>query len=138
MKKTMSVLLLSIGLLFTACSTRQVERSMTTYVKDLVQPDVFSVLPQSGQEMLVYQNSAEIEGEYFELASVEIQKISDEDSSERMIEKLVEETKGLGGNGVLLIEKTSSKDGNLITQQMKAIAVFTLDRMPYTEPIVSL
>ncbi len=137
-KSKMSVLLLSIGLLASACTHSAADRTMTIYVKTLVQPDVFSVLPTSDQEVLYYKNANEIEGEYLELASVDIQNINEDYSSEMWIEKLKEESKEIGGNGVLLIKKISDTEDGLETYKIKAMAVYALDRMPKAAHLASL
>jgi recombinational DNA repair protein RecR len=136
-KSKMSVILLSIGLLASACTFSEGNRAMTVSVKKLVEPDLFGVLSNANQEILFYKNSKEIEGEYLVLASVEIQNVSDDESSEIWIEKLKQESKEVGGNGVLFIKEDES-EGDLATHKIKAMVVYALDRMPKPAHLASL
>ena len=138
MKKVNAVLILIIiGMMTAACSTT-VNKSTTTHVKDLVQSDVFGVLPESGQEIKVYNNPEEIEGEYLELATVKIQETAQENSTEGMIEMLKSETKNLGGNGVILVERKVDNKGSTVTKELKAIAVYALAKIPSENQLVLL
>ncbi|MEQ8524287.1 hypothetical protein [Gracilimonas sp.] len=138
MKKINAVLILVIiGMMTAACST-SVNKSTTTHVKDLVQSDVFGVLPEAGQEIVVYNNPEEIEGEYLELATVNIQETAQKSSTENMMEMLKKEAKNLGGNGVILVESKTNEKGSAVTKEVKAIAVFALDKMPAKNQFVLL
>ncbi|HBX66068.1 MAG: hypothetical protein CL670_01055 [Balneola sp.] len=129
--------LLIIGVITSACSS-STHQSTNTHIKDLVQSDVFGVLPETEMDIMVYNNSSEIEGEYFELATVEIKETGDDSSSEEVIEMLKKEAKDLGGNGVLLLEQKENENGKAITKEIKAIAVYALDRVHVGTQIVSL
>jgi hypothetical protein len=139
MNKVNAVLILVIiGMMTAACST-SVTRSTTTHVKDLVQSDVFEVLPAHGQEIIVYNSPDEVEGEYLELATVQIQETAEESSSENMIEMLKIEAKNLGGNAVILVENKTDGASRMVTKEVKAIAVYALDKIPSeTNPLVLL
>jgi hypothetical protein len=139
MNKLKTVLVLvGIGMMMTACGNSSVNESTTTHVKDLVQSDVFGVLPDGEIEMLVYNNSEEIEGEYLELATVEIQSTKQTNSFDEVVEMLKKEAKTLGGNGILLIEQNNQEDAQAVTQEVKAIAIYALDRVPTEKQLVSL
>jgi|GEM_PF-1549775 hypothetical protein len=135
LKVVLSVLI--IGVIISACSS-PTHQSTNTHIKDLVQSDVFGVLPETEMDILVYNNSSEIEGEYFELATVEIKETSVGNSIEEVIEMLKKEAKELGGNGILLLEQTENENGTAITKEVKAIAVFALDRVHVGTQLVSL
>ncbi|HBQ60026.1 MAG TPA: hypothetical protein DD671_10495, partial [Balneolaceae bacterium] len=60
---------IAVGMLLSAC-VKTTNHSEVTHVRDLVQSDVFTILPDNGSEMAVYQDTGEIEGEYFELATL--------------------------------------------------------------------
>lgn len=138
MKKVNAVLILVIiGMMTAACGT-SVSKSTTTHVKDLVQSDVFGVLPEAGQEIIVYNSPEEIEGEYLELATVKIKEIARENSTQDMMEMLKKEAMDLGGNGVLLIESKTDEKGSTITKEVKAIAVYALDKIPAENQVVML
>lgn len=139
MNKVKAVLiLLVIGMMTTACSTT-VNKTTTTHVKDLVQSDVFGVLPESNQEIMIYNNPEEIGGEYLELATVKIQETARENSTQQqMMEMLKKEAKELGGNGLILIESSSNEKGSTITKEVKAIAVYALDKIPAESQLVLL
>ena len=137
--KTMKVItaVLLGGALLTACNNPAIQ-STTTHVKDLVESDVFEVLPQHSLEVLVYNNVKEIEGEYLTLASVDIKEISNDWSEETLLDNLKMETKEMGGNGILILKKTSLEEGEMITKEWTAIAVYALDRIPLSDQYVSL
>lgn len=139
MRKVNAVLILVIiGMMTAACST-SITKSTTTHVKDLVQSDVFGVLPTHSQEIIVYNSPDEVEGEYLELATVQIQETAGESSTESMIEMLKIEAKNLGGNGVILIENKTGDRSASVTKEVKAIAVYALDKIPSeTNPLVLL
>ncbi len=137
MKKINTLIILFVfGIAITSCNSPT--NHSTTHVKELVQSDVFEVLPDKTHEILVYHNAEEIEGEYLELAKVEIQEISDDNSTEKIIEKLKKETKELGGNGILLVENVTNKESGMTMRKMEAIAVYVLDLMPKDHQLVKL
>ena len=119
------------SMLLSAC-VKTVDHSSTTYVRDLVQADVFTVLPDNGSEVAIYNNSKDIKGEYLELASlsVEVDNIGETLDKQSMIEKLKSEAELLGGNGILVMEESNVKDRSQKKRGIKAIAVFTLDEIP--------
>ncbi|MGN8225469.1 hypothetical protein [Gracilimonas sp. BCB1] len=130
MRKVNTVLILVIMGMMTAACTTSVTRSTTTHVKDLVQSDVFGVLPAYDKEIIVYYSADEVEGEYIELATVQIQETAGESSTENMIEMLKMEAKELGGNGVILIDNKADETSGSVTKKVKAIAVYALDIIP--------
>ncbi|MEX0845995.1 MAG: hypothetical protein WD022_11980 [Balneolaceae bacterium] len=131
------IILFVVGMITISCSN-PVNQYTTTHVKELAQSDLFGVLPESGQPVLVYENANEINGEYLELATVRIQEVSDENCADKITEQLKKEAKDLGGNGILLINKTKNEDGNKITQEMKAIAVYVFDQLPVNDQLAIL
>lgn len=136
-KMITTIILFATILMMTACNT-SVNKSTTTHVKDLAQSDVFGVLPEYNLEVIVYHNPEEIEGEYLELAKVEIQETSHENSTTDVLERLKTEAKNLGGNGILLTESEVSEEGKNKTHTIKGIAVYALGRIPEESPIVAL
>lgn len=134
--KVLSAFLL--GALSLAACTSPVIHSTTTHVKDLVQSDVFDVLPENELEVLIYNSPEEIEGEYLTLAMVEVKEISSDWSEKRVLNQLKEETELLGANGILVLKKTKLQDGEEITKEWKAIAVYAMDRVPLNNQLVSL
>ena len=137
MKKVKVFTLIGFGMLMAACST-SVNKSTTTHVKDLAQSDVFGVLPEADEEVMIYNTPEEIGGEYLELATVNIQEINAEKNSDSMMEMLKKEAKELGGNGILLIKSSTNEKGRAVTKEVKAIAVYTLEEIPSEEQIVML
>lgn len=135
LKTVLAVIL--FGMMVTACDS-STNQFTSTHVKDLVQSDVFEVLPQSDMDILVYSDATEIEGEYFELATVEIKDSKLDHSSEKVVDMLKEEAKKLGANGVLILEQTENEDGRNVTKEVKAITVYALDREPVLNTLVSL
>ncbi|WP_421773300.1 hypothetical protein [Gracilimonas sp.] len=139
MRKVNAVLILVIMGMMTAACTTSVTRSTTTHVKDLVQSDLFGVLPAYDKEIIVYNSPDEVEGEYIELATVQIQETAGESSTENMIEMLKMEAKELGGNGVILIDNKADEIAGSVTKEVKAIAVYALDIIPSeANPLVLL
>ncbi len=130
MRKVNAVLIIVIMGMMTASCTPSVSKSTTTHVKDLVQSDVFGVLPAYNQEIIVYNSPSDVEGEYFELATVQILETAGESSMDNMIEMLKIEAKNLGGNGVILVGNKTEGTSNLLTKEVKAIAVYALDKIP--------
>lgn len=137
MNKVKLLTLFGLGILMTACST-SVDNSTTTHVKDLAQSDVFGVLPDSGPEVLVFQNNEDVIGEYLELATVRIQKTDHDKSLESMMEMLKDEARELGGNGVILVENSSNNKGSTVIKEVVAIAIYTLGEIPENDQLVLL
>lgn len=119
------------SMLLSAC-VKTIDHSSTTYVRDLVQSDVFTVLPDNGSEIMIYNTSKEIKGEYLELASLSVEMESKTEAFDKqaLIAKLKTEAELLGGNGILVMEETGLEKGNREKYGIKAIAVFTLDEIP--------
>ncbi|WP_020403435.1 hypothetical protein [Gracilimonas tropica] len=119
------------GMLLSAC-VKTVNHSSTTYVRDLAQSDVFTVLPENGSNISVYDKTDDIKGEYLELAtvSVEVEATGDQADKEALISKLKAEALVLGGNGILVMEDSGLKEGSVQKFRMKGIAIFTLDEIP--------
>ncbi len=128
MKRVQMITLLMItGLLITACNT-PVNHSTKTYVKELAETDVFETLSEDTSEVLVYEDESDIEGEYLELATLNIHQVNSDDSLAEIVQDLKNEAMMLGGNGVLILEKSTKKDEGAFTKEMKAIAVYTFDK----------
>ena len=123
---------IAVGMLLSAC-VKTTNHSEVTHVRDLVQSDVFTILPDNGSEMAVYQDTGEIEGEYFELATLMVSMEESGSGSGELhpLEKLKQEAELLGANGVLVLENRKYKDGNLNKVNMKGIAIFALDEIPH-------
>lgn len=132
-----TTILFATILMVSACST-PTNNTTKTYVKDLAQSDVFGVLPEYNLEVVVYNKPEEIEGEYLELAKVEILETSKDNSREDVLERLKTEAKNLGGNAILLTESKMSEEGEIRTYTLKGIAVYALERIPEESPIVAL
>lgn len=131
------IILFTTFFTISACNS-PANKSTSTHVKDLVQSDVFGVLPEFNHEILVYNNPGEIEGEYLELAKVEIRETNNENTEEEILTLLKKEAKDLGGNGILILEKNHFKERNTKTHEVKAIAIYALDRIKAESPIVAL
>lgn len=119
-------------MLLSACVKTE-NHSEVTHVRDLVQSDVFTILPDNGTEMVVYQNSEEIEGEYFELATLKVSMEESGSNPDKMhlLEKLKQETDLLGANGILVLETESSQEGKRSKVNIRGIAVFALGEIPH-------
>ncbi len=131
------IILFTTIILISACNT-PVNNSTKTHVKDLAESDLFGVLPEYDLEVVVYNKPDEIEGEYLELAKVEIEETSEANTMTDVLERLKTEAKNLGGNGILLTESKVSEKGEMKTLTIKAIAVYALERIPGESPIVAL
>lgn len=117
--------LLILFITIQACTSSN-QQSTTTHVKELVQSDVFEVLPEWYEEIVVYESADDIEGEYFELAAIEVKDVRNALSDDRILKRLKNEAEALGGNGVLLVHKSKKEKGGLITEEVKAMAIYSL------------
>lgn len=128
MKRVQMITLLMVsGLLITACNT-PVNHSTKTYVKELAETDVFETLSEDSSEVLVYEDEADIEGEYLELATLDIHQVNGDDSLTEIVQNLKNEAMMLGGNGILILEKSTKKNNGAFTKEIKAIAVYTFNK----------
>lgn len=134
MKMTRIIPLLILVTFVSACSTVYVTSNSNTRVKQLVEADVFEVLPKVDGEIAIYNSTFEIEGEYLELATVEIEDENSRDQPSQIFEHLMRETKLLGGNGILLIKNDREEMVGTISEQIHALAIFELDRVPQSHP----
>lgn len=132
MKKVQVIIMCVVtGLLISACNA-PVNYSTKTYVKDLVETDVYEAIanPAETEVVRLFDNSGEIEGEYLELAQLEVEEVSDHDSTEHILDILKSEARKVGANGVLIVKSTSNIKGGVTTQNWAAIAVYTFEEMP--------
>lgn len=136
MKPRVIVTLFIVAALMTACNTASTTKEQSTKIRDIVQSDVFDVLPPVNDDMLVYNAPDEIDGEYLELASVEITLTSSGATKEEMMKDLLKEARILGGNGVLVLSQTKVDYKGFYKQELKAIAVYALNRAAKMGPIV--
>jgi hypothetical protein len=138
MKRVQMITLLMIaGLFITACNS-PVNHSTKTYVKELAENDVFETLSEDSSEVLVYENEKEIEGEYLVLATLNIHQENGDDSLTEVVQDLKNETMLLGGNGILILEKSMKKNESGFIKDMKAIAVYTLDKKEAGKELAAL
>lgn len=123
---------IATGMLLSAC-VKTMNHSEVTHVRDLVQSDVFTILPDNGTEIAVYQKIEDIEGEYFELATlmVSMEGTGSNPDEEHPLEKLKREAELLGANGILVLETNNSREGQRSKVNIKGIAVFTLGEIPH-------
>lgn len=139
MEKMKWIPLLTIVCLLTACNTSQsVNSEYSTHVKDIVHADVFDVLPENTDDIIVYNSTDEIAGEYIELASVEMKEINSHKQKKEMMTRLIEEAKELGSNGVILVSSNKTERDGTVKQEIKAIAIYDLDRAPVLNPLAKL
>lgn len=139
MEKIKWIPLLLVVCLLTGCNTSQsVNSEYFTHVKDMVQADVFDVLPESTDNIVVYNSTDEIAGEYIELASVEMQEINNHKKNKEMMSRLIEEAIDLGSNGILVLSSTKTEKDGTTKEEMKAIAIYDLDRAPVINPLAKM
>ncbi len=137
--KSPQLIILSALLMIASACTQQTSYTSNTHVTSLVPEDVYEVLPKSDLDIMVYNDSSEIDGEYFELAMIEVEETVPSQSSAQIMDSLKNEVKKLGGNGVLVLQNTNSVKGNSQTQSVKAMVVYALDRRySATHPLASL
>ncbi|MDR9416235.1 MAG: hypothetical protein RI564_08125 [Gracilimonas sp.] len=136
-----SILVIAAVMLLSAC-VKTVNHSETTHVRDLVQSDVFTILPDNEADVEVHYNTDEIKGEYLELASVtvSVKESGTKPDKSAMIEKLKQEADMLGANAILVLETVNNKDGIQSKTQIRGMAIFKLDEIPQemNEPIAAL
>lgn len=128
MKSQLSIILSVILIIASACSQKTNNYSKI-HVTKLVPADVFEVLPKSETAFKVYKNSDEIEGEYFELAMIEIEETISSNSTAQIIDALKSEAKALGGNGILVMEDSNSEKEGVQSKKMKVVAVYAFEQM---------
>lgn len=137
--KSQQLIILSALLLIASACAQEPSHTSNTHVTNLLPEDVYEVLPKSDLDIMVYDNSSEIDGEYFELAMIEVEETAPSNSSAQIMDSLKNEVKKLGGNGILVLQNTNSVKGKAQTQSVKAMAVYALDRRyATTHPLATL
>ncbi|MFN1835600.1 hypothetical protein AB2B38_010090 [Balneola sp. MJW-20] len=112
--------------------------SSITRVKEMPVSYLDEVLPQPLGEIELYKDGSEVTGEYIELGIVEIKEINTDNSYEAIMDRLKKEAKDLRATGVLLLSDQSSLDKGVEHRELKAVAIYALDKAILNEAIVAL
>ena len=128
--KTNILSLTLIAVFILSGCVQTVQQSSTMYVRDLVQSDVFEVLPENNSDIAIFEYTEDIQGEYLELATVQIEELASNFDREDLVSKLKQEAYILGGNAVLIVEEKQRKEGKITKTMLKGIAIFALDAIP--------
>lgn len=138
MKKLKLIILPALIIGMTACAVKTETTTSITRVQEMPVSYLDDVLPEPQGAIEFYKNGSEITGEYIELGIVEIEEINTDNSYEAIMDRLKKEAKDLRANGILLVDESNITADGEKHRELKAVAIYALDKATITEALVSL
>lgn len=138
MKYLKPTILSALILGLTACAVKTETNSSFIRVKEKPVSFLEEVLPEPVGEIEIYKDQSEVIGEYIELGIVEIEEINTDNAEEAIMDLLKKEARELYANGVLLESNTRVLENGSEKTELRAIAIYALDKAVLSEVVANL
>lgn len=138
MKYLKPTILSALILGLTACAVKTETHSSFIRVQEKPVSYLEEILPEPVGEIEIYNDQSEVIGEYIELGIVEIEEINTDNVEEAIMDLLKNEARELYANGVLLERKTRVLENGSEKTELRAVAIYALDKAVLTQVVASL